>query len=76
MLFRSLTESNQNNDWEMMGKDVKKLQELIDSLEKVKEKEDKKKEELQKNNNDGITNSTDNTNSIEQNDTANIITSE
>lgn len=73
---KNLTESNQNNDWEMMGKDVKKLQELIDSLEKVKEKEDKKKEELQKNNNDGITNSTDNTNSIEQNDTANIITSE
>lgn len=73
---KNLTESNQNNDWEMMGKDVKKLQELIDSLEKVKEKEDKKKEELQKNNNDGITNSTDNTNSIEQNDTANIMTSE
>lgn len=73
---KNLTESNQNNDWEMMGKDVKKLQELIDSLEKVKEKEDKKKEELQKNNNDGITNRTDNTNSIEQNDTANIMTSE
>jgi len=26
----------------MMGKDIKKVQELIDSLEKVKEKEDKK----------------------------------
>lgn len=39
---KNLTQSNENNDWEMMGKDIKKLQELIDSLEKVKEKEDKK----------------------------------
>lgn len=47
---KNLTESNQNNDWEMMGKDVKKLQELIDSLEKAKEDDDKKKEELEKSN--------------------------
>ncbi|MFQ7076325.1 MAG: UPF0182 family protein, partial [Clostridia bacterium] len=39
---KNLTQSNENNDWEMMGKDIKKVQELIDSLEKVKEKEDKK----------------------------------
>ena len=39
---KNLTQSNENNDWEMMGKDIKKIQELIDSLEKVKEKEDKK----------------------------------
>lgn len=39
---KNLTKSNENNDWEMMGKDIKKVQELIDSLEKVKEKEDKK----------------------------------
>ncbi len=39
---KNLDESNQNNDWEMMGKDVKKLQDLITSLEKVKKKEDKK----------------------------------
>ena len=38
---KNLTQSNENNDWEMMGKDIKKVQELIDSLEKVKEKEDK-----------------------------------
>ena len=39
---KNLTQSNENNDWEMMGKEIKKVQELIDSLEKVKEKEDKK----------------------------------
>ena len=43
---KDLTQSNGNNDWEMMGKDVKRLQELIDNLEKVKEEEDKKKEEI------------------------------
>lgn len=42
---KNLTESNQNNDWEMMGKDVQKLQSLITSLEKLKEEEDKKKAE-------------------------------
>ena len=36
---KNLTQSNENNDWEMMGKDIKKVQELIDSLEKVKEKQ-------------------------------------
>ena len=39
----------------MMGKDIKKLQDLITSLETVKEEEDKKKEELEKQN----TNETD-----------------
>ena len=48
---QNLIESNENNDWEMMGKDIKKLQELITSLETVKEEEDKKKEELEKANN-------------------------
>lgn len=42
---KNLDESNQNNDWEMIGKDVKKLQDLITSLEKVKQKEDKKAEQ-------------------------------
>ena len=45
---KNLTDSNKNNDWEMVGKDVKKLQELVDTLEKVKAEEDKKKEELEK----------------------------
>ena len=37
----NLTESNQNDDWEMMGKDIKRLQELINSLEVMKEEQDK-----------------------------------
>lgn len=43
----NLTKSNESNDWEMMGKDTKKLQELITSLEKLKEEENKKKEQTQ-----------------------------
>lgn len=67
---KNLNESNQNNDWEMMGKDVKKIQDLIDTLEKVKEQEDKKKEELEKLNN------TDNEtiNTIDENTSNNIVT--
>ena len=42
---KNLTESNNNNDWEMMGKDVQKIQSLITSLEKLKTEEDKKKAE-------------------------------
>lgn len=37
----NLTESNQNDDWEMIGKDIKRLQELINSLEVMKEEQDK-----------------------------------
>lgn len=37
----NLTDSNKNNDWEMMGKDIKKLQELIKSMEVMKEEQDK-----------------------------------
>lgn len=53
---KNLSESTDNNDWELMGSDIKKLQSLIDSLEQEKEKEDKKKEEQEKINNT-ITNS-------------------
>lgn len=42
---KNLSESTGNNDWELMGSDIKKLQSLIDSLEEEKAKEDKKKEE-------------------------------
>ena len=42
----NLTQSNDSNDWEMMGSDLKRLQELIDSLKELKEEEDKKKEEI------------------------------
>lgn len=48
---KNLTESNTNNDWEMMGKDVKRLQDLITSLETMKREEEKKKEEGDKNSN-------------------------
>lgn len=47
---KNLSESTSNNDWELMGSDIKKLQSLIDSLEEEKAKEDKKKEEEQDNN--------------------------
>lgn len=56
---KNLTESNGNQDWEMMGKDIKKLQTLIESLEQVKTEEDKKKEGLeeeQKQDNNTVTN--------------------
>ncbi|MCI8384279.1 MAG: UPF0182 family protein [Clostridia bacterium] len=59
---KNLTKSNDNNDWEMVGKDIKKLQDLITSLETVKEEEDKKKEELDKTMNQ--TNSMSDMNSI------------
>ena len=54
---KNLLESSENKDWEMMGKDIKKLQDLISSLEKVKKEEDKKKELIEKESN--TTNSTD-----------------
>ncbi len=41
----NLTQSNENGNWEMMGKDIEKLQTLINSLEVLKEKEDKKQQE-------------------------------
>lgn len=64
---KNLTESNQNNDWEMMGKDIKRLQDLVTSLEIVKEEEDKKKQELDKDTNQmNATNTVDNINTLEQ----------
>ena len=52
---KNLSESTENNDWELMGSDIKKLQSLINSLEEEKAKEDKKKEE-DKQVNDVVTN--------------------
>lgn len=42
----NLTNSNESNNWEMMGKDVSKLQELINKLEKLVE-ENKAKNEIE-----------------------------
>ena len=61
---KNIVESNNNNDREMMGKDVKRLQELITSLETVKQEEDKKKEEAEKMNQQLNTNNVNNTNDI------------
>lgn len=36
----NLTASNTNNDWELIGKDMKKLQELINKLEQLKKEEE------------------------------------
>ena len=38
----NLSESNRSNNWEQMGSDVKKLQELINSLQQLREEEAKK----------------------------------
>ena len=43
---KNLTESTKNKDWELIGTDINKLQDLINSLEEEKDKEDKKKAEL------------------------------
>ena len=64
---RNLTESNENNDWEMMGRDIDKLQTLINSLDKMKEEEDKKQEE--KGNSVDVENVITNTTSNEVNGT-------
>lgn len=47
----NLSNSNASNDWEMMGKDVKRLQELIEKLEKLVEEEEKLKNEIEAQNN-------------------------
>ena len=41
----NLKTSTQSNDWEQIGKDTKKLQNLVDRLEEVKKELDKKKQE-------------------------------
>ena len=70
---KNLTESNQNNDWELMGSDIKKLQELIDSLEQLRDEENKKKEEdaqiISNENDENIENLEDN--SVFDNDSSN-----
>ena len=38
---KNLTESNNRNDWEMMGSDLKRLQDLIESLDKMVKEQNK-----------------------------------
>ena len=40
----NLTDSNARNDWEMMGTDIKKLQDLIQQLDKMRQENNKKTE--------------------------------
>lgn len=47
---KNLEESTDSNDWEMIGKDLKKLQELIDKLEVIQKEEQEKKDETTVNN--------------------------
>ena len=54
----NLTESVNNNNWELIGGDIQKLQELIDSLEKKLDDEDK---------NDKDINNTDKKNTVKEN---------
>ena len=63
---RNLKASNSSSDWEMIGKDVKKLQELITKLEILVEEENQKKLENEMQNNAIINNTANNitTNSI------------
>ena len=61
---KNLDDSMNNKDWEMMGKDVQKLQELINSLETLKKEEDKKKKETSETIDNTI--NTTNTNSVEE----------
>ena len=55
----NLTESVNNNNWELIGGDIQKLQELIDSLEKKLDDEDK--------NDKDINNNTDKNNTVKEN---------
>lgn len=67
---QNLTESNENNDWEMMGSDLARLQELINRLEQAKEEEERNntdKEDLTTNTESGNETNSTNTSSDEEN---------
>lgn len=46
----NLTQSNSNGNWELMGKDIEKLQTLIKSLEELKKEEEAKEKTFSENN--------------------------
>ena len=69
---KNLEKSTNSKDWEMMGKDIKKLQELIDKLEKIQAEEKKKEAEKngnkpKENVNDIVNNAVNNINIIKSN---------
>ena len=64
---QNLTESNENNDWEMMGSDLARLQELINQLEQAKEEEKQNNSEIE--NSDTNKENTNETNEVNSNNT-------
>ena len=62
---QNLTQSNENNDWEMMGRDISKLQELINQLEQAKKEDEQEQEEQAKENQNQVDENT--ANSIDTN---------
>ena len=66
----NLTDSNSSNNWEQMGSDIKRLQDLINSLEQLKEEEAQKESEnivsentvVTEEQNQNVTNTTNTTN--------------
>ncbi len=52
----NLTSSNESDDWEMMGKDVKRLQEYIEKLETLVEEQEKMQNEITEQNQNNIIN--------------------
>ena len=58
----NLQESSNNNDWELIGRDLARLQELIENLEKLKEDEAKKEQPI-----DGETENIIDNNTIDNN---------
>ena len=54
----NLQESSNNNDWELIGRDLARLQELIENLEKLKEDEAKKEQIVDGENENIIDNNT------------------
>ena len=61
---QNLTTSNVSNDWEMMGKDVQKLQELINKLEVLVNEENQKKANEQVNTVNEIANTVNDVNEV------------
>ena len=47
---KNLTESNNRNDWEMIGSDIKNLQSLIESLEKMVKEQEKNTDKIESTN--------------------------
>ena len=60
----NLEQSNKNGNWEMIGKDIEKLQSLIKSLEELKKEEDKKSNKNTNTNTNVNDNTVQNSNSI------------